>query len=112
MLHRCTAITADGQKFPPYVVFKRKTMAKEKFPRGIIVQVQESGWMTEDLVDDWIKAVWFRWLGELLCQQSMLVLDSFWGQTTENVKAQLWREKCDLVIIPGGMTGRCSHLTM
>jgi hypothetical protein len=57
---RCTvmqAITANGQKLPPYVVFKRKVMAKEKFSRGIIVQVQESGWMTEDLVDDWIKSV-------------------------------------------------------
>jgi hypothetical protein len=26
------------------------------------------------------------------------------SQTTENVKAQLQQEKCDLVIIPGGMT--------
>jgi hypothetical protein len=59
---RCTvmlAITADGQNLPPYVVFKCKIMAKEKFPRGIIVWVQESGWKTEDLVDDWIKSVWF-----------------------------------------------------
>jgi hypothetical protein len=34
----------------------------------------------------------------------MLVLDSFRGQTTENVKAQLQQEKCDLVIIPGDVT--------
>jgi hypothetical protein len=57
---RCTlmlTITADRQKLPPYVVFKRKTMAKEKFPQGIIVRVQESGWMTKDLVDNWIKSV-------------------------------------------------------
>jgi hypothetical protein len=51
------AITADGQKLPPFVVFKYKMMAKEKFPQGIIVWVQESGWMTEDLVDDWINSV-------------------------------------------------------
>jgi hypothetical protein len=60
---RCTimlAITADGQKLPPYVVFKCKTMAKEKFPQGIIIRVQESDWMIEDLVDDWSKSVWFR----------------------------------------------------
>jgi hypothetical protein len=54
------AITANGQKLPPYVVFKHKTTAKEKFPQVIIVRVQESGWMTEDLVDDWIKSVWFQ----------------------------------------------------
>jgi hypothetical protein len=83
------AITADGQKLPPYVVFKYKIIAKENFPQGIIVWVQESGWMTEDLVDDWIKSVWFQRPGALLHQRSMLVLDGFQGQTTGNVKAQL-----------------------
>jgi hypothetical protein len=53
------AITADRQKLPPYVVFKCKMMAKEKFPQGITVRVQESSWMTEDLVDDRTKSVWF-----------------------------------------------------
>jgi hypothetical protein len=43
------AITADGQKLPPYMVFKCKFMAKDKFPQGIIVWFQESGWMSEDL---------------------------------------------------------------
>jgi hypothetical protein len=52
---RCTAMvanTADGQKLPPYAVFKRKTMVKEKFPLGIMVWAQESSWITEDLVND------------------------------------------------------------
>jgi hypothetical protein len=83
------AITADGQKMPPYVVFKCKMMAKDKFPQGIIVQIHESGWMTEELVNDCMKSVWFQQPGALLQQLSMLVVDSFWGQTTENVKAQL-----------------------
>jgi predicted DNA-binding transcriptional regulator AlpA len=43
---------------PPYLACKWQTMAKEKFPQGIKVQVQESDWMTEDLVG-WIKSVWF-----------------------------------------------------
>jgi hypothetical protein len=34
----------------------------------------------------------------------MLVLDSFQGQTTENVKAQLQQEKCNHVIIQEGKT--------
>jgi hypothetical protein len=41
------AITADEQKMPPYVVFKCKTIAKEKFPQGITVWAQECGWMTK-----------------------------------------------------------------
>jgi hypothetical protein len=71
-------------------------MAKVKFPHGIMVRVQESGWITEDPVDDWVRSVWFRQPGALLCQRSMLVLDSFRDQATENVKAQLRQEKCDL----------------
>jgi hypothetical protein len=41
------------------MVFKHKMTAKKKFPQGFAVQVWESGWMTEDLVEDWIKSVWF-----------------------------------------------------
>lgn len=104
---RCTvmlAITADGRKLPPYVVFKRKTMPKDKFPTGIIVRVQEKGWMTDDLVVDWINTVWARRPGGLLRQKSMLVLDSFRGHLTEKVKSKIREEKSDLVVIPGGMT--------
>jgi hypothetical protein len=32
------AITSDGTKLPPMVIFKRKTIPKEKFPEGIIVK--------------------------------------------------------------------------
>ena len=41
---------ADGTKLP-MVVFKRKTMPKEKFAPGILVQVNEKSWMTEELCD-------------------------------------------------------------
>jgi hypothetical protein len=44
------AITANGQKLPLHVVFKHKTIAKEKLPQGITVWVQESGWIIENLV--------------------------------------------------------------
>ena len=38
---------ADGTKLKPAVVFKRKTMPKEKLPEDIIVFVQEKGWVDE-----------------------------------------------------------------
>lgn len=60
------AITADGQKLPPYVVLKRKTLPKEKLPQGVIVRAQEKGWMEEKLVIDWIETVWNRRPGALL----------------------------------------------
>lgn len=45
----------DGGKLPPYFIFKRKTLPKEKFPDGVIVGVHKKGWMNEDLMQDWIK---------------------------------------------------------
>ena len=41
---------ADGTKLKPAVVFKRKTMPKEKLPSGIQVYVQEKGWVDETVL--------------------------------------------------------------
>jgi hypothetical protein len=52
------AISADGRKLPPYIIFKRKTIPKGKFLLGIHVRVQENGWMDTAMIQDWIKTVW------------------------------------------------------
>lgn len=106
---RCTvmlSITADGRKLPPYVVFKRKTLPKipGNGTHGVIVQVQEAGWMNTTLIEDWIKRVWMRRPGALLKKKCLLVLDSFRGHTTEEVKKILKKGNTDLAIIPGGLT--------
>jgi len=104
---RCTvmlAVTADGGKLPPYVIFKRKTLPKEKFPPGFHVRVQEKGWMDQDLVKDWVDKVWDRGPGALRRQKAMLVLDSFRGHLNEDVKKKLQRGRTDTVVIPGGVT--------
>jgi hypothetical protein len=41
-------VTADGTKFPPYIVLKRKTFPKICV-KGITVQAQEAGWMEYSL---------------------------------------------------------------
>jgi len=50
------ACTADGGKLPPYVVLKRKTLPKDKFPAGIIVRAQK-GWIDDGLLQDWVHTV-------------------------------------------------------
>ena len=50
--------TADGGKLAPLVVFKRKTLPKETFPKE--VRVHPKGWMDERLVLDWLDTVWGR----------------------------------------------------
>jgi hypothetical protein len=72
--------------------------------KGVIIQAQESGWMDQALVLDWINRVWQKCPGALLNLCSMLILDSFCGHTTEEVKKILKNRNTDEVIIPGGLT--------
>ena len=44
------ACTASGIHLPPMLIFKRKTMPKEKFPRGVIIKVNEKGWMNNSMM--------------------------------------------------------------
>lgn len=60
-----TTVNQTGVK-SLYVVFKRKTLPKESFPNGIIVRVQENGWMSDELVVDSVKTVWANRPGGLL----------------------------------------------
>ena len=50
--------TADSGKLPAFVMLKRKTMPKGKLPAGVIVHVQQKGWIDEELVQDWVRMVW------------------------------------------------------
>ena len=67
------ACTASGQKLPPMIIFKRKTVPKEKFPPGIIVRGNKKGWMTEDMMKDWINTVYVK-RPCLLCGRSWWIL--------------------------------------
>jgi hypothetical protein len=61
------AATADGRKLPPFIILKRKTLPKlESFPKDVIVRAQEKGWMTEELMLEWLKLVWSRRPGAFL----------------------------------------------
>jgi len=99
------AANADGRKLPPLLILKRKTLPKsEAFPKDVIVRAQEKGWMTEELMLEWLKIVWGRTPTALLNEPSMPVLDVFIGHFTDSVKNQLLKMKTELVVIPGGMT--------
>ena len=71
------ACLGDGTKLPPYVVFKRKTLAKNlKFPKEVVVRCQANGWMDEMLVQDWLQTVLSK-VGGLSSRKLMLVWESF-----------------------------------
>ena len=45
----------DGSKLKPLVIFKRKTMPKIANKHGVVVAVQEKGWMDENIMKLWIE---------------------------------------------------------
>jgi len=104
ILRSFLASLADGTKLRPIVVFKRKTIPKDKFPNGVIVKVHPKGWMDENLVNEWLDLVWFSRPGALLKPQALLVWDQFRAHLCDSVKQKLYRKKTRQVVIPGGCT--------
>jgi hypothetical protein len=78
------AATANGRKLPPLLILKRKTsLISETFLNYVTVMAQEKGWLTEELMLEWLKIVWSHSPGAFLNQLSMLVLDAFKGHVTD-----------------------------
>jgi len=95
---------ADGTKLPAMVIFKRKTMPKDKLPSGVNVAVQEKRWVDKNLLQQWLKNVWDRRPGALLKKKSMLVWDMFKAYLVDSMKKQLKKKKTTQAVIPGGCT--------
>ncbi|KAF8774264.1 Pogo transposable element with KRAB domain like protein [Argiope bruennichi] len=49
------ACCADGTKLKPLLIFKRKTIPKENFPRSVVIQCNEKDWT--------LCSIGFSWLG-------------------------------------------------
>ena len=94
---------ANGTKLKPAVMFKRKTMPKEKLLR-ISLFVQEKGWVDERVPFGWLRKVWFKRPGALLNGKSMLVWDMFCAHLLDSVKSELKRNRMYQCVIPGGCT--------
>jgi hypothetical protein len=67
------SVIADGKNLAPFVILTRKNLLKERIPSGIILRHNGKGWMTEELILEWLREVWDRRAGALL---KMLLLDS------------------------------------
>jgi len=96
------AVTADGEKLSPFVIFKRKTIPKADFPKGVIVRAQEKGWMNTEMMCQWWDQVWSRRKGSFFNPKSLLVLDSAPAHLTSEVKDKF--KNTTLAVIPGGLT--------
>lgn len=97
------ACLANGVKLKPMVIFKRKLLPKIKFPPGILVHVQEKGWMDEQGVKLWLRQIWDRRPGNFN-NRSLLVWDMFRSHLTDKVKQDLKDTRTQAAVIPGGLT--------
>ena len=96
---------ANGQKLPPMVIFKRKTLPKDNFPVGVIIKANPKGWMDEEMMSDWLREVYVkRPDGFFHTSLSLLIYDSMRAHLTNAVKAQVKKTNSELAIIPGGLT--------
>ena len=96
------AISADGEKLPPYVILKRKLLPKNlKIPGKMLLRAQNKGWMEESLVLDWLKKVWGFRPGGLRKENNISVWDSYKAHLTAAVKKEMQNLKTDVVVIPG-----------
>lgn len=96
---------ANGQKLPPMVIFKRKTLPKEKFPAGVIIKANPKGWMDEERMSEWLREVYVkRPDGFFHKSPSLFICDSMRAHLTDTVKTQVKQTNSVLAIIPGGLT--------
>ncbi|KAK7934312.1 hypothetical protein WMY93_005208 [Mugilogobius chulae] len=96
---------ANGQKLPPMVIFKRKTLPKEKFPAGVIIKANPKGWMDEDKMSEWLSEIYVKRPGDFFHKHpSLLICDSMRAHLTDAVKKEVKQTNSSLSIIPGGLT--------
>ena len=74
------------------------------FPQGVFVRTQETGWMDERLMIEWVRTVWANRPGDLMKRRSLLVLGAFRCHRMQSIKTAFKEENTDLAIILGGMT--------
>ena len=106
------ACLADGTKVKPMVIFKRKTMPKDKFPSGVLVKVQEKGWMNEGSTHTWLDEIWSKQSGSLLKPTSLLEWHQFRAHLCESVKKKLHRNKTRQAINPRRVHGNKTRLAV
>lgn len=95
----------SGRKLKPMVIFKRKTMPKEKLPDGVVVHCHNKGWMDRDGMAVWGEKVWHPRPVSFFDRTSLLIFDSFSAHIDEGVRNTLKTEhKTTTAVIPGGLT--------
>ncbi|CAI7860230.1 unnamed protein product [Closterium sp. NIES-53] len=107
------ACTASGEKLKPWVFFKRKTVPKGDFPSDIHVGVHPNGWMDADGVIEWLDGAVKPYINPkfgVRPRKALLVLDSYRGHLTQEVKKKFGELNLVPAVIPAGCTSEIQPL--
>ena len=98
-------ITASGKVLPVYIIFgnlkKVPNEKKVKCPANVVLAVNGSGSMDEDLMCDYLEKVIKPYVSNA---SALLVMDSFRAHTTPKCKDKMNELELDWLIIPPGTT--------
>ncbi|GFV35830.1 pogo transposable element with KRAB domain [Trichonephila clavipes] len=101
---------ANGLKSPPMLIFKRKTLPKENFPKCVEIRANENGWMNEQIMLSWLQTIWRKRKNSFFRPKAFLIMDSMKSHASENVKNALKSASAKIAIIPGGLTKKLQPL--
>lgn len=107
----CLAVSSDGKKLPPYVIFKKKSKVNYPYLKSIVATSNENGWITEKLMEDWHTRIWKNTKLES-SQLKMLILDKCSSHQKESVRKAITDEGSYIDFIPAGCTSLCQPLDL
>ena len=85
-------------------------MPKDEITQGIVLLVQDKGWMDENGMKLWLENVRAKHPGCLLKKPSLLVCDQFKSHIMEFMKRKVKELNSQLAINPGGLTSQLQPL--
>ena len=110
-------VTADGKMPPPMIIFEGKRSIAQQVnpPPGIVMEVQEKGWMNQELVHVYIERIWRPFMEEVaedmeMRKGSLLILDSFSAHKTPKIQETFQQADTNCVIVPSGCTPKVQPL--
>ncbi|GFV65119.1 pogo transposable element with KRAB domain [Trichonephila clavipes] len=101
---------ANGLKLPPMLIFKRKMLPKENFPKGVEIRANENGWMNEQIMLSWLQTIRRKCKNSFFRPKAFLIMDSMKSHVSENVKNALKSTSAKIAIIPAGLTKKLQPL--
>jgi hypothetical protein len=122
--NRCTAmlcVAQDGTKLEPYIIHTGKPTPAGKvlreclnpqdsgYPEGMVYMAQESAWMDEPTMLDWVERVWKPYASRINGPK-LLILDSCTSHLTPEVRRKISNLQTELEVIPPGYTGKLQPL--